>query len=179
MISCQWMNDHQKQWNLALFHLSPFIILETLYKEKGIIFNRLFISLTYPKTYLLRRDSWKNTDHQFFKSSILLHTFSYISRVKWDETKIFWINFLSFYFQKRTISEFSKCHNAANNIFYFFFKNISRKKINTAPHSKSSGVLKQKKMQKSVAESVRHVNSKSVSASCALKRAQSYATPFK
>lgn len=51
-------------------------------KEKGIIFNRLFISLTYPKTYLLRRDSWKNTDHQFFKSSILLHTFSYISRVK-------------------------------------------------------------------------------------------------
>lgn len=82
MISCQWMNDHQNQWNLVLFHLSPFIILEILYKEKGIIFNRLFISLTYPKTYLLRRDSWKNTDHQFFKSSILLHTFSYISRVK-------------------------------------------------------------------------------------------------
>lgn len=82
MISYQWMNDHQKQWNLMLFHLSPFIILETLDKEKGIIFNRLFISLTYPKTYLLRRDSWKNTDHQFFKSSILLHTFSYISRVK-------------------------------------------------------------------------------------------------
>lgn len=72
-----------KAVELGAFSFIPvYIILETLYKEKGIIFNRLFISLTYPKTYLLRRDSWKNTDHQFFKSSILLHTFSYISRVK-------------------------------------------------------------------------------------------------
>lgn len=99
--------------------------------------------------------------------------------MRWNKDPLNKFLVLSFYFQKRTISEFSKCHNAANNIFYFFFKNISRKKINTAPRSKSSGVLKQKKMQKSVAESVRHVNSKSVSASCALKRAQSYATPFK
>lgn len=51
--------------------------LETsLDKEKDIIFN-LRPCLTYPKTYLSRSDSWKNIDHQFESSILIIYIFLY------------------------------------------------------------------------------------------------------